>query len=105
MTSSSGHTDFRADAAFEQRSTSALSMGASAILMLGTILAYQNADAAHLPAAWREPYNSSLQVTTIVRSDIFDDLVDFHQRLARSQEDLPTDAARLLRENLWQLYD
>jgi hypothetical protein len=73
-------------------------------VLLSTLLAFQSANVAHIKAAHVNA-NSSLQLTTAVRTNLFDDLLQFHQRLAISQQDLPENAARLLRENLWQLYD
>ena len=105
MTSSTGASNVDSVALLESRSTYAQSFGGSAAVLLGTLLAlHQCANVAHIKAADVNP-NSSLQVTTATRIDLFDDLLEFHQRLASSQQDLPEDAARLLRENLWQLYD
>ena len=104
MTSSTGASNVDSVALLESRSTYAQSFGGSAAVLLGTLLALQCANVAHIKAADVNP-NSSLQVTTATRIDLFDDLLEFHQRLASSQQDLPEDAARLLRENLWQLYD
>lgn len=104
MTSSTGGSDFDSVARLELRSTYAQSLGGPTAVLLGTLLAFQCANVAHIKAADVNP-NSSLQVTTATRTDLFDDLLEFHQRLASSQQDLPEDAARLLRENLWQLYD
>ncbi len=103
MTSSTGASDFDSVALLELRSTSAQSLGGPTAALLGTLLALQCANVAHIQADVNP--NSSRQVTTATRTDLFDDLLEFHQRLAGSQQDLPEDAARLLRENLWQLYD
>ena len=103
MTSSTAGSDFDSVALLELRSTYAQSLGGPTAVLLGTLLALQCANVAH-KATDVNP-NSSLQVTTATRTDLFDDLLEFHQRLASSQQDLPEDAARLLRENLWQLYD
>lgn len=49
---------------------------------------------------------SSAQLTTVAaQRDLFDELLRFHHRLAAAQTDLPKDAARVLTENLWQLYE
>lgn len=104
MTSSTGASDIDSVALLELRSTSVQSFGGPTTVLLGTLLALQCANVAHIKAVDVNP-NSSLQVTTATRTDLFDDLLDFHQRLAGSQQDLPEDAARVLRENLWQLYD
>jgi|SRR5688572_9912894 len=104
MTSSTGASDFDSVALLESRSTYAQSFGGSTAVLLGTLLALQCANIAHVKAADLNP-NSTLQVTTTTYTDLFDDLLEFHRRLASSQQDLPEDAARLLRENLWQLYD
>jgi hypothetical protein len=104
MTSSTGASNVDSVALLESRSTYAQSFGGSAAVLLGTLLALQCANVANIKAADVNP-NSSLQITTATRVDLFDDLLKFHQRLANSQQDLPEDAARLLRENLWQLYD
>lgn len=103
-TSSTTASDFESVALLDLRSTNAQSIGGSAALLLGTLLALQCANAASIQTAVVNR-NSSLQVTTAARTDLFDDLLQFHHRLATSQQDLPEDAARLLRENLWQLYD
>jgi len=104
MTSSTGGSDFDPVALLEPLSTSAQPFGGSAAVLLGTLLAFQCATVAHLTAADVNA-NSSVQLTSAVRTELFDDLLEFHQRLASSQQDLPEEAARLLRENLWQLYD
>ena len=104
MTSSTGASDFDSVALLELRSTAAQSFGGPTAVLLGTLLALQCANVAHVKAADVNA-NSSLQLTTAVHTNLFDDLLQFHQRLATSQQDLPEDAARLLRENLWQLYD
>jgi hypothetical protein len=104
MTSSTAASEAESVVLMDSRSTYAQSIGGPAAVMLGTLLALQIANAAHLKAAPFES-NSSFHVTTATRSDLFDDLLEFHQRLASSQQDLPEEAARLLRENLWQLYD
>ena len=104
MTSSTGASNVDSVALLDSRSTYAQSLGGSTAVLLGTLLAFQFANVAHVKAADLNP-NSSLQVTTATRIDLFDDLLEFHQRLATSQQDLPDDAARLLRENLWHLYD
>lgn len=104
MTSSTGAGDFDSVALLESRSTYAQSLGGPTAVLLGTLLALQCANLAHIKAADLNP-NSTLQVTTATHTDLFDELLQFHQRLASSQQDLPEDAARLLRENLWQLYD
>jgi hypothetical protein len=43
-------------------------------------------------------------VSDLRNHDLFDELVQFHARLASAQKDLPEEAARVLRDNLWQLY-
>jgi hypothetical protein len=49
---------------------------------------------------------SSLQITSVAADhDLFNELVEFHARLAGVQKPLPEEAARVLRENLWSLYD
>ncbi len=88
----------------ESQSTNAQSLSGPTAMLLGTILALQFANVASIQTV-DVNRNSSLQVTTATRADLFEDLLRFHQRLATSQQDLPEDAARLLRENLWQLYD
>lgn len=103
-TSSTAASDFDSVAMLELRSTNAQSLGGPTAVLLGTLLALQCATVAHIKMSDVDR-NSSLQVTTATRTDLFDDLLQFHQRLATSQQDLPEDAARLLRENLWQLYD
>jgi hypothetical protein len=103
-TSGTAASDFDSVVMLELRSTNAQSIGGSAAMLLGTLLALQCANAASIQTA-DVSRNSSLQVTTAARTDLFDNLLQFHQRLATSQQDLPEDAARLLRENLWQLYD
>jgi hypothetical protein len=104
MTSNTGASNNDSVALLESRSTYAESLGGPAAVLLSTLLALQCANVAQAKVADVGP-NSTLQVTTATRADLFDDLVEFHQRLATSQQDLPEDAARLLRENLWQLYD
>jgi hypothetical protein len=104
MTSSTGASDFDSVALLEARSTYAQSLGGPTAMLLGTLLALQCANIAHVKAADLHA-NSTLQVTTATHTDLFDELLEFHQRLASSQQDLPEGAARLLRENLWQLYD
>ncbi len=104
MTSSTGGGDFDPVALLEPQSTSAQPFGGPTAVLLGTLLAFQCANIAYIKAADANA-NSSFQLTSAVRTDLFDDLLEFHQRLAGSQQDLPADAARLLRENLWQLYD
>jgi hypothetical protein len=103
-TSSTGASDFDSVALLELRSTSTQSIGGPTAVLLGTLLALQCANIAQIKAADVNS-NSSLQVTTATPTDLFDNLLEFHQRLASSQQDLPDEAARLLRENLWQLYD
>jgi hypothetical protein len=104
MTNSTGASDVDSLALVEARSTYAQSLGAPTAILLGTLLALQCANIAHVKAADLNPH-STLQVTTATHTDLFDELLEIHQRLAGSQQDLPEDAARLLRENLWQLYD
>ena len=51
---------------------------------------------------------ASTQPTFVVserQPDLLQELVSFHQRLAVSQRDLPDEAANVLRQNLWELYD
>ena len=103
-TSSTGGSDFDSVARLELRSTYAQSLGGPTAVLVWTLLALQCANVALITAADAHP-NSSLQVTRATHTDLFDELLAFHQRLASSQRDLPQDAARLLWENLWQLYD
>ena len=104
MTSSTGGGDFDPVALLDSQSISAQPLGGRAALLLGTLLAIQCANVASVAAAEVHP-NSSIQITSAVQSGLFDELLEFHQKLSGSQQDLPDDAARLLRENLWQLYD
>jgi len=73
---------------------------------LVTLLAAQSANAALIQEkiAQRETPSTHLALT-VNEHDLLSELVRFHQKLAASQRDLPEDAARLLRENLWQLYE
>jgi hypothetical protein len=104
MTSSTGGSDFDPVSLLGLQSTSAQLFGGPAGVLLGTLLAFQCATVASITAVDVNA-NSSIQLTSAVRTDLFDDLLEFHQRLASNQHDLPEEAARLLRENLWQLYD
>jgi len=104
MTSSTGGSDFDPVTLLKPQSTSTQPFGGPATALLGTLLAFQCATVAQIKSADVNA-NSSIQLTSAVRTELFDDLLEFHQRLAGSQQDLPEEAARLLRENLWQLYD
>jgi hypothetical protein len=104
MTSSTGTRDFDAVGLLEPHSTSVQAFAGPAAVLFGTLLAFQCANVAQITTADASA-NSSVQLTSAVRADLFDDLLDFHQRLASSQQDLPEEAARLLRENFWQLYE
>ena len=100
MTSSTSAGDVR----FMETRATATQFGGSGTLLLATLLAFQCASAAQIKAGEVMP-NSSLQLTRAVPTTLFDDLLNFHQQLTSSQQDLPEEAARLLRENLWSLYD
>ena len=104
MTSSTGGSDFDSIGLLQGQSTYAQSFGGPTAVLLGTLLAFQYANVARFSDA-NVNATSSIQLTEAVRSTLFDDLLAFHKTLASSQEDLPEQAARLLRENLWQLYD
>jgi len=104
MTSSTGGGDFDPIGILQGRSTYAQSFGGPTAVLLGTLLAFQYANVARFNDANLNA-TSSIQLTQAIHSTLFDDLLAFHKRLASSQEDLPEEAARLLRENLWQLYD
>ena len=49
-------------------------------------------------------YTAALTSVTL-QKDLAEALLDFHRRLADSQTDLPDAAARVLRENMWHLYE
>jgi hypothetical protein len=69
-------------------------------------LAAQYATVAVISRQQQQDVSSSAQVTVVhMQRDLFDELVAFHQRLAANQQDLPEEAARVLRDNLWNLYD
>jgi hypothetical protein len=102
MTSSTGSADFDPIALLDSQSISAQPLGGRAALLLGTLLAIQLASVANVSGVAHQ--NSSIQVMSTAHAELFDDLLEFHQKLADSQQDLPEDAARLLRENLWRLY-
>jgi hypothetical protein len=104
MTSSTGGSAFDAVGLLQAQSTYAQSFGGPTTVLLGTLLAFQYANVATFKDAHVNP-SSSIQLTAAVRSNLFDELLAFHRNLASAQGDLPEEAARLLRENLWQLYD
>jgi hypothetical protein len=106
MTSDTNTVDAGA-LAMDFHSTAAQSFGMPATLLMGMLLAlpFADADQRKVTDLLIPDSSSSRQLTETVQSALFDDLLVFHQQLASSQRDLPEDAARLLRDNLWQLYD
>jgi len=46
-----------------------------------------------------------LAVPPVTETTLIDELGAFSAKLAAAQRDLPADAAKVLRENLWMLYD
>lgn len=103
MTSGTTYADSGSDAAIEARNTTSVIAYAPTIALIAQLLAAQTSLGFSLPPD--QNVASTIQVATAsAQADILRELINFHERLANSQQDLPADAARILRENLWQLY-
>ena len=80
-------------------------MHAPTTALLVALLAAQYSGAVSLKLA-EVDLRSSTQITSVASdNDLFNGLLEFHERLAGAQRPLPEEAARVLRENLWSLYD
>lgn len=99
--------DEHRDSRLEMRSTGSQLFVPTAALWI-TVLATQHAAAVLAMPSGTEQPSSTLTVSAMARDTgdtVFKALIDFHEQLASSQQDLPEEAARILRENLWQLYE
>ncbi len=77
----------------------------TAALLLTLLSSQHSVSIVEMATSERDDSNATTQFArSFVRSELFDELLDFHERLAKSQRDLPEDAAAVLRDNLWQLY-
>lgn len=90
--------------------TASQAFGAPTAALLAFLLVGQHANAVIATLADRatlanKGVQPSGQLTCAVNSNLFDELLKFHQALAHAQRDLPEDAAKILRDNLWELYD
>jgi hypothetical protein len=99
MTSIQNEVNMRLDV----RSTASQIMSVPTVVLVVALVAAQHSAISHR-ASEINP-RASTQLTSSGSVSLFDVLVDFHQRLASAQQDLPEDAARILRDNLWELYD
>jgi len=45
------------------------------------------------------------EIWRVTESDVLDELLAFHNRLASTQRDLPSEAMQVLTKNLWDLYE
>lgn len=107
MTSGTGAGDLDSGALFDPRSTSGQSLSSTAAVLLVTVLGWQCAGLTELaaPNHTAKLTDSTIQLPAAgAQMNLFGDLLEFRKALASSQRDLPEEAARLLRENLWQLY-
>ena len=99
MTSGTGLA-VHGDTHHEMRST-ASQLGPTVVLVAALVAHH----AANVVALRPEYDSATLSASTVAQQTLLDALVTFHGQLASSQQDLPEDAARILRENLWQLYE
>jgi hypothetical protein len=102
-----GTLDSRATAAglvIATRGTASQTFNAPAAALFAFLLVGQHTSAVLATLSDRE-IRSSGQLTYVVKSELFDELLKFHQALAGSQRELPEEAAKILRDNLWDLYD
>jgi hypothetical protein len=79
-------------------------IGATAALLI-CLFASQNSGSMLTLQAAEAAAQYAVEVRSVEREDIFEELLDFHNRLIASQRELPEDAARILRDNLWQMYE
>ena len=77
---------------------------ATTALLVG-LLAFQSAGVAFLVSHKPEAAAATRLAASITQDNLLRELIDFHVRLAASQKDLPEDAARVLRDKLWDLYE
>lgn len=113
MTSAS-QIAFDMDLQFEGRQSASqfsLAAGATALsIVLLTAQAQHDARARYLPATPRPAVHSQetahvVQELRLSERDLISALVEFHDRLLASQADLAPEASRVLKENLWKLYE
>jgi len=106
MTNATGQSH-STEAQLEIRATVSQTMYAPTAALFVALLAAQYSGAVSATLSDFDRRSSTTQLTSVVadKDELFNELVRFHQRLADAQKDLPEEAARVLRENLWQLYD
>lgn len=72
---------------------------------LVALLTFQTGGAAYLATHKPEEAGATTLASSFRQENLLLKLVDFHVRLAASQKDLPDEAARVLRDKLWDLYE
>lgn len=80
----------------------------SLMLLVAQHRAYAKAAVEQEPVHLPELHQGSAQASApalVSHADLVNALLEFHDRLVGTQEDLATEARRLLHDNLWQLYD
>jgi hypothetical protein len=104
MTSATSHERSLTDH-LAMRATTSQTIYAPTTALLVSLLAAQCSGAVPLKSSAVDTRSSTQITSAAVDYDLFNELVEFHERLAGAQKALPEEAARVLRENLWSLYD
>lgn len=80
----------------------------SLMLLVAQHRAYAKATVEQEPVRLPGLHQGSAQASApalVSHADLVNALLEFHDRLLATQEDLATEARRLLHDNLWRLYD